>query len=115
MANLFAHVAGSFTAPAFEQQYGKDGTLELEVESCQLEEIGGSNKEIKPVMRFVGDPRKLVINKENYEILSEQTGSMDVNDWVGQKVLMYWNGDVNYNGRRGGLRFKRGYGKKSKK
>lgn len=105
MASLFSHVSNFFKASDFAKQYGKDHELPLQIVKVELGEVGAS-KEIKPIVTFKDEPRRIVLNKTNYETLIEATGTDDVDAYAGLDILLVYNGEVSYSGNKGGLRFK---------
>ena len=56
------------------------------MQGCMPEEIG--NNEMKPVLRFVGEQKGLVLNKTNAQIIASFLGA-ETNAWIGQQIELY--------------------------
>lgn len=69
------------------------------------EEINGDHgKEMKPVMRFNGAVKPIILNKGNWSILSSMYGD-DSDAWHGKTIELYVDPSVMYAGKRvGGIR-----------
>jgi hypothetical protein len=63
-----------------------DGERILTVASVSIEEVGDDDK---PVARFNGEKKGLVLNRTNWDRLAHIAGSDDSNDWTGLKVALY--------------------------
>ena len=75
---------------AFPSTYLKSDDLQgrkitVTIEGVEMEDIGGDHK---PVMRFVGKDKGMVLNKTNAGRLTDLTGSDDTNDWRGWAVQL---------------------------
>lgn len=95
---------------AFESKYlGKEdvGTpLVATIERVQFEEIHNDEggKDRKPVARFGGDTKGLILNLTNWGVLEDAYGE-DSDDWIGKPVEVYFDGTVMFKGKRtGGVR-----------
>jgi len=68
----------------------------------------GRNKELKPVAYFVEDVRGLVLNKTNFKNLAKAHGGFTDSDvWVGARVQLSYNPDVEFGGATvGGIKLK---------
>ncbi len=73
------------------------------------EKIGReNNKETKAVAHFEGVDKGLALNKVNAEAIAEISGSREIEDWVGTKVCLYVDPDVEFAGKKvGGIRIKK--------
>lgn len=85
----------------FQSNYLKASDLQGQarrviIESCTPETLGQAN-EIKPVLRFRGVPRGLVLNKTNAQLLAASFGT-ETDRWIGQAVELYPE-NVIYQGR----------------
>jgi hypothetical protein len=49
----------------------------------------GRNKEMKPVLYFVGKDKGLVLNKTNASKIAQLSGSKDTDDWAGVRIRLY--------------------------
>lgn len=58
------------------------------IDRLEVEPIG-RNKEMKPVLYFVGKEKGLVLNKTNAKKIAELTGSKDTDDWHGCQIRIY--------------------------
>lgn len=56
------------------------------IESCAPEQIGDS--ETKPVLRFVGIPKGLVLNRTNATVIASAFGT-ETDHWRGQQVTLF--------------------------
>ena len=78
--------------------------IQVVIESVAEEEVGsGSDKEIRPVVRFRGAKKGLVLNKTNGEILAGLFGD-ETDDWIGKRIVLYNDKSILFEGRRGGIR-----------
>lgn len=57
------------------------------IQSITQEEVG-ADKEIKPILRFVGENRGLVLNRVNGSMLQMLHGN-SVDAWVGKQIELY--------------------------
>lgn len=78
---------------AFPSNYLKasdlgDKSPVVEIARIEVEPIG-RNKEMKPVLYFVGKDKGFVLNKTNARKIAELTGSKDTEDWPGCRVRLY--------------------------
>jgi len=80
----------------------KDKPILVTITDGKLEEMqdGGS---YKPVLYFkVGKP--MVLNKTNGDVIAEAYGD-DSDSWMGKKIILYFDKNVSYAGKRtGGIR-----------
>ena len=80
---------------AFPSQYLAASDLggksrRLTIASYSLEEIGqGADKKEKPILHFRGAKKGLVLNVTNGNIISEVLGTDELDDWVGQEIVLY--------------------------
>ena len=56
------------------------------ISECKLEDIGGDQK---PVLYFEGKERGLVLNKTNANMIAEILGTDEMDDWSGQRIMLY--------------------------
>lgn len=75
---------------AFPSNYFKSSDLNgrrltLQIRACELEDLGG---EQKPVLRFNGQDKGMVLNKTNADALVQAFGN-DTNDWRGQWINLF--------------------------
>lgn len=56
------------------------------MQGCMPEDIG--NNEMKPVLRFVGEQKGLVLNKTNAQVIASFLGA-ETNAWIGQQIELY--------------------------
>lgn len=77
---------------AFPSRYLKaadcDPDLTLVIKSVEKEEIG-QEKEEKPVVKFRGQEKGLVLNMVNFKTIATNLGSEDSDDWLGKPVTLY--------------------------
>jgi hypothetical protein len=64
---------------------GEGGRI-LTVSSVAVEEVGDDQK---PVARFNGEKKGLVLNRTNWDRLAHSAGSDESSDWTGLKVELY--------------------------
>ena len=57
------------------------------IAGVDFEEVG-QDRELKPIMHFVGTEKGLVLNKTNGMTCEIELNSDDTDDWVGQKVKL---------------------------
>lgn len=59
-----------------------------EVLQEELQLVGG-RKETKPIVRFEGTKKKLVLNKTNAKAIAKIVGSAETRDWHGRQVELF--------------------------
>jgi hypothetical protein len=72
--------------------------------------VAAPGKEPKPkvVLFFDGTKKGLVLNIANGDVLYDMTGQVDPEEWIGQRVELYVDDNVNYAGKRmGGVRVRK--------
>ena len=75
-----------------EDLRGKDGKgwreFNVSINSCEVEDMGGEDHEMKYVLRFAGAEKGLPLNKTNAETIAEVYGTRS-EDWIGKKVILF--------------------------
>ena len=76
---------------AFPRAYLKASDLQgrrvtVTIARVLVEEIGGENK---PVLKFVGKDRGIVLNKTNAAMIAEIANSEETDDWKGVAIAIY--------------------------
>lgn len=76
---------------AFPSTYLKAADLQgrratVAIDKVVMEDIGGEHK---PVVKFQGKDRGIVLNKTNAAMIAEIAGSEETDDWKGVKVTLY--------------------------
>jgi hypothetical protein len=76
---------------AFPSSYLKAADLQgrrvtVAIDKVVMEDIGGEHK---PVVKFQGKDRGIVLNKTNASMIAEIAGSEETDDWHGVKVTLY--------------------------
>ena len=76
---------------AFPSTYLKAADLQgrratVTIDKVVMEDIGGEHK---PVVKFQGKDRGIVLNKTNAAMIAEIAGSEETDDWKGVKVTLY--------------------------
>lgn len=61
---------------------------QLKIKELTMEELG-EDKQKKPVVYFVGEPKGLVLNKTNFEAIVNAVGDEETDNWIGQAVELY--------------------------
>lgn len=93
-----------------ESKYIKkeDCPLDLTIKSITEENIGlEGDQEMRYVMHFSDHDKGLILNITNGEIMAENFGTDEMNDWIGRRVSLYNDRNVMYAGKRvGGVRVK---------
>ena len=68
----------------------------------------GKEPKDKVVLFFDGTPKGLVLNMANGDALYDMTGHDDPEEWIGERVELYVDDNVNYAGKRvGGVRLRK--------
>jgi hypothetical protein len=84
-----------------EELKGK-GFVKVVIAGGSMEEMPDGGQ--KPVLRFQGASKGLVLNKTNGDEIAEAYGE-DTDDWIGKSILLYFDPKVSYAGKRtGGIR-----------
>ena len=78
---------------AFPSNYLKasdlgEGQPVVTIDRVELEAIG-RDKEMKPVIYFVGKQKGVVLNKTNSNKIAGLLESKDTDDWIGCKIRLY--------------------------
>jgi len=76
---------------AFPSTYLKAADLQgrrvgVTIDKVVMEDIGGEHK---PVVKFQGKDRGIVLNKTNAAMIAEIANSEETDDWKGVKVVLY--------------------------
>jgi len=58
------------------------------IEDVALEDVGGDDGKQKPVIRFRGKAKGLVLNATNYDLIADRYRD-DTRDWTGQPIEVY--------------------------
>ena len=84
----------------------EDCPLGLTIRDLVQENVGmEGHEDIKWVLYFNETPKGLVLNTTNGQIMAENFGSEEMNDWMGKRVELYNDKNVMYAGKRiGGVR-----------
>ena len=64
----------------------KDREVKVQINQVREGEVGG---EMKPVMYFVGKEKGLVMNKTNWNTVTEIAGTDESDEWTGQDVILF--------------------------
>ena len=64
----------------------KDREVKVQINQVREGEVGG---EMKPVMYFVGKEKGLVMNKTNWNTVTEIAGTDESDEWTGQDVVLF--------------------------
>lgn len=80
----------------------------LTIKDVSKENVGLDNKpEYKWVMRFREVAKPLVLNKTNIKRAAKACGSDDSDDWIGKKIVVYNDEEVEFGGEQtGGIRLR---------
>lgn len=78
---------------AFPSQYLKASDLKgqqpvVSIDRVEFEPVG-RDKEMKPIVYFVGKEKGLVLNRTNSKTIVNLAGSAETDDWNGFKVKLY--------------------------
>jgi len=79
---------------AFPSKYLKSSDIPetgavVTIDRVDIEQIGqGAQKELKPVIYFVGKTKGMVCNKTNANSIAKFAGSRDLDDWSGVKIKL---------------------------
>lgn len=85
----------------FKSENFHDGPRTFTIAKAAPQEIG-QDKDVKVVVHFVEDPRGFVLNKTNYEVLSEALASPDTDKWIGATIELSFDPDIKFGGRKVG-------------
>lgn len=96
-----------------ESKYLKQSDVEEDT-TVTVEKVGkanvapkGEEAEFKWLVRFSELPKPMVLNSTNIKRLAKACGSDDSDDWIGKKVIVYVDPDVEFGGNVvGGLRIR---------
>lgn len=74
----------------------------------------GDEPELKWMVRFEELSKPMILNSTNIKRLAKACQSEDTDDWIGKKVVVYFDPDIEFAGNVvGGLRIKAHHGSKS--
>lgn len=93
---------------AFPSDYIKGSEVERPVlfvmSHVEMRDVGDDHK---PILFFVGQEKGLVLNKGNAQTISETYGE-NTDGWQGKQIVLYFNPDVMYAGKKtGGIRVRK--------
>jgi hypothetical protein len=80
---------------AFPSKYIKVEDLQgrrvaLTIDRVKVEEIGqGDDKDVKPVVYFVGKGKGLALNRINATTISEILGTDETDEWHGRRIVLH--------------------------
>lgn len=98
---------GRFLSPFLKGEAIKaSGPQTVTIKSVEVETIGrGDDAKDKAVAYFGELGQALVLNKSNIATLTELFKSDESDDWLGKKVVLFFDPSVMYSGKRvGGIR-----------
>lgn len=92
---------------AFKSKYLRgselDGELELIIRDVRMVQID-PNDDAPKVVVFFNDGSPLILNSGNWNIIEDMYGD-DSDEWIGKKIRVWFNPDVEFQGKRvGGIR-----------
>ena len=65
----------------------------------------GQKPDVKCILGFSDHQKELVCNKTNFKTISKNTGQGDSKNWIGQKITVWFNPNIEYGGEvTGGIR-----------
>jgi hypothetical protein len=84
------------------------GEVKVTVESAEVEELGKDDaKEEKLVLYFKQLQQGLVLGKTTINTMIEITESEDTDNWIGKEIVLYYDSNVSFGGKRtGGVRIR---------
>jgi hypothetical protein len=93
---------------AFPSDYIKGSEVERPVlyvmSHVEMKDVGDDHK---PILFFIGQEKGLVLNKGNAQTISEAYGE-NTDEWQGKQIVLYFNPDVMYAGKKtGGIRVRK--------
>ena len=80
------------------------------ISGCELHEFKqeDGSKQKKMVLSFDGKEKKLTLNVTNARMIAANLGSDDTDDWIGKKVVLYNDPNVQFAGKiTGGIRIRK--------
>ena len=90
-----------------QSDVGEDMTVTIEKVGKANVAPKGEEAEYKWLVRFTELPKPMVLNSTNIKRLAKACGSDDTDDWIGKKVVVYVDPDVEFAGNVvGGLRIR---------
>ena len=92
---------------AFKSKYLRgselEGELELIIRDVRMVQID-PNDDAPKVVVFFNDGSPLILNSGNWNIIEDMYGD-DSDEWIGKKIRVWFNPDVEFQGKRvGGIR-----------
>lgn len=90
---------------ALKKRDGSLGVLVLTIAGIETVEYDDGDKR---TLSFEEDDRQFSLNLTNWELIEEFTGKDDDEDWIGEKIEIYWDPKVKFGKEtKGGLRVRR--------
>jgi hypothetical protein len=82
-----------------KEDCGDDGIL-VTIAALKQENVAPDNKpeELKWILHFNGDHKPLVLNGTNTKLIEKALGSDETDDWIGQKIVLFNDENVEYMG-----------------
>ncbi len=100
---------GELTNSKFLKQSDIDSPKLWTISDVKKQNVAPENKdpEYKGVMFFEESEKGMVLNKVNLQRAQTTCKSDDTNDWIGQKIVVFVDEEVEYGGKQvGGLRLR---------
>jgi hypothetical protein len=91
------NINGAFPSSYLKAADLQDKRVQVVIAGVTIEEIGDG--EHKPVVKFQGKDKRLVLNKTNSSTICEITGTEETDEWPGTKIVLYPT-KVDYQGKR---------------
>lgn len=80
------NISGAFPSTYLKAADLQGRRVTVTIDKVVMEDIGGEHK---PVLKFQGKDRGIVLNKTNANMIAEITGSTETDDWKGAKITLY--------------------------
>lgn len=62
----------------------------VKIASYEIREFDNNGqKQKRAVLAFEGKDKGLVVNKTNAQIIAQNAGSEDLDDWIGKEIILY--------------------------
>ena len=88
MIDMSKYAEGESKYLKADQLKGKEARVTIESVHIETFEQTGKPDQEKPVLKFAGKDKLLVLNVTNVQTLVDNYGSMDV-DWIGKEVRLF--------------------------
>ena len=80
------NIQGAFPSSYLKAADLQGRRVQVQIQDVRMEDIGGEHK---PVLRFIGKDRGIVLNKTNANMIAEIAGTDETDEWQGVTIVLF--------------------------